>query len=170
MADNPVPGDKIVLNNLKIAGQKITYRGRHALTWRTDREGRLLAFAGFGCTGIRVNGTAIRWSSQPLDIAWHPIEAGEGVDGLQPLYRVWASQEGKVRFPLGLDDPAGLEVWKGAHLPSFYVRRRRQVPEGEFNRAGYGTEQVPYRLENGDLVLELDEQTCEHWLYVMRRG
>jgi hypothetical protein len=169
LADNPVPGDKIVMNSLKIAGQKITYRGRHAVTWRTDREGRLLAFAGFGCTGINVNGIGVRWSSQPLDIAWHPIEAGEGVDGLQPLYRVWASQEGKVRFPLGLDDQAGLEVWKGAHLPSLYVRRRRQVPEGEFNRAGYGTEQIPYHLENGNLVLELDEQTSEHWLYVMRR-
>ena len=113
LADNPVPGDAIQLDGLRLNGQTVSYQGRALRQLAAGRGTHLRAFAGLECSGITINGQSWRWSDAPVDLAWHPLgaqfAAGEGT----PLYRLWCGSEGaRVRFPLEL---AGgeLELWLG---------------------------------------------------------
>ena len=142
-----MPADTIALDNLRIAGQSVTFQGRHAVVWRYDGQGNLLAFAGLGCTGIQLDGHRFAWSEQPMDIAWHPLQSAHQIpgDAPRPLYRVWCGSLGKVRIPLDLDS-ADIQVWLGAHKPA----NPRQVSlTGTHVRVGYGARQVPRAVRNG---------------------
>ncbi len=159
---NPVPDDGIDLADLRVAGQTVTYRGRHAVAWRCDDRGNLAAFAGNACTGISVDDRAFTWADEPVDIAWHPLPPAADAPELdcRPLYRVWCGAAGRVRIPLNLPDAPGLEVWRGA----FVTQRKR---EG-FGRAGYGDRLVPFEIAGGALILNVDEELAGHWLYVVQ--
>jgi hypothetical protein len=171
--ENPVSPDTIKLDDLRIAGQSVAYRGRHAVVWRYDGNGALLAFAGLGCVGIQLNGYEFAWSEQPVDIAWHPLGSAYQTPGYLPLYRVWCGSPGVVRVPLPLDctwdatgnlDEADIEVWLGAYKPAD-VRQET----GTHLRVGYGAHQIPSVFADGSLVLDVDARICDHWLYVVRR-
>ncbi len=159
---NPAPDDGIDLADLRVAGHTVTYRGRHAVAWRCDDRGNLAAFAGNACTGINVDGRTFTWADKPVDIAWHPIPPAADAPHLdcRPLYRVWCGTTGCVRIPLNLSDASGLEVWRGA----FVTQRKR---EG-FGRVGYGDRPVPFKVADGALILDVDEELAGHWLYVVR--
>jgi hypothetical protein len=169
LENNPPPTDRIELKDFRVAGQTVTYRGSHAVTWRSNAQGGLAAFAGEDCTGIELDGLTFAWSDQPLDIAWHPLGPEHQIPGLQALYRAWVNGEGRVRVPLGLDGAVGLEVWLGAHAPA-WRGRKRSAPTQDHARAGYGLHTIPFELEGSRLILEVDEAIREHWLYVVRRG
>jgi hypothetical protein len=159
---NPVPDDAIDLADFRIAGQTVTYRGRHVVAWRCDAVGDLVAFAGNACTGIVVNGRGFTWADGPVDIAWHPLPPGADAADLdrRPLYRVWCDTPGRVRVPLKLPAGPGPEVWRGALVSS----RRREV----VGRAGYGDRLVPFEVADGRLVLDVDDELVGHWLYVVK--
>ncbi|MBN1875310.1 MAG: hypothetical protein JXA33_13865, partial [Anaerolineae bacterium] len=192
MAQNPPPDDAIVLDNLCIAGQTVTYSGRHAVIWRLAvDDGRqiidgvaqtvshlpstiyrlpLIAFAGTACTGITLNGYSFTWADEPVDIAWHPLGAEYATARMsasavyQPLYRVWIGTLGRVRIPFNLDKDTycPYEVWLGAYKPS-----QVQAFSPTVARVGYGARQVPFTIEDGALVLDVDETIVGHWLYVV---
>lgn len=164
MQQNPPPDDTLDLSDLHLAGQSVTYSGRHAVTWRRNASARLVAFAGFECTGIQVDRTAYAWSEEPVDIAWHPLQPDHETEDYRPLYRVWCDTEGRVSVPLGLRDAQGIELWRGAHLPGRGRGRR-----ASYGRVGYGDRQVPFRLGEGTLEITVDGETAGHWLYVVRR-
>lgn len=46
MHENPPPDDALDLQDLRVAGHTVTYQGCHAVAYRLDRAGRLIAFAG----------------------------------------------------------------------------------------------------------------------------
>jgi hypothetical protein len=166
MLDNPLlDEDTIELDAAAIAGQRVTYQGRHCLTWRTGADGKLAAFAGLACTGITLNENTVRWSDQPVGIAWHPLAPDSGADGYRPLYRIWCEGEGSVRLPLNLDGDQSLQLWQGASVPSGRLRKRG--PDAARIPAGFGVQQIPFTVEGGDLVLELREDIQEHWLYLV---
>jgi hypothetical protein len=170
MQENPVPDDAFALDGLRVAGQSVTYHGRHAVTWRLDAQGRLIAFSGRECSGISLNGQLFAWADQPVNIAWHPLGQKYAVPGVEPLYRVWVGSVGAVSVPLALEDAEGVEVWQGAAAPTGR-RGRQQAANGRaaYARVGYGERQVPFRVADGALQLEIDDESCEHWLYVVRR-
>jgi len=167
LAENPVPDDEIALDGLCVAGQSIRYHGRHAVIWRlsapaspgADSDG-LMAFAGSACTGIEVNGVGYVWSEGPVDIAWHPLGEAYATEAATPLYRIWVGLIGQVRVPLTLGDRA-IEVWQGAYVSSS-VAPASPVHLG----VGQGVAKVPFLVEGGDLVLDIDETLVGHWLYV----
>jgi hypothetical protein len=162
VAANPLSDDRLALRRLRVAGQKVSYDGRHSVAWRCDAGGRLIAFAGLGCTGIKLNGRSYRWSDQPVDIGWHPLSAEQRTERYAPLCRVWVGSPGQVRLPLDL--PAGdVEVWLGAHMP--WGGRPRRAAHG---RAGFGERQVTFGVSKGSLSLDVDEDIAGHWLYVAR--
>jgi len=174
MQDNPPPDDALVLDELRIAGQTVTYRGRHAVLWRSERYATpadtdklnlgwrlplsglaLRAFAGHECTGITLNDHTFTWADSPVDIAWHPLGPDYATDAYIPLYRVWVGTPGAVTLPLFW--PTGiahnrLEVW---------------ASDAAAPRPGYGAAQIPFAVINGALHLEIDDASVLRWLYVV---
>ncbi len=129
-------------------------------TTRDDWSGLLAASApGSSWTGMPGSGPTSRWILP--GIRWGLQHA---TDDYSPLFRVWCGSAGKVHVPLGVEDAAGVEVWLGAALPT--IAPLQQETRG---RAGYGERQLPLRLTNGDLVLEVDAAIAGHWLYIVRR-
>jgi hypothetical protein len=160
MEENPPPDDTISLDGLRLAGQTIAYRGRHAVAWRLDKAGHLIAFSGRACTGIELDGRAYAWAETPIDVAWHPLGAKYAVHEYAPLYRAWCGTEGQIRLPLSLTSESRLQVWRGAHVPA----NGRNAVSG---RVGYGYEQIPFSVAEGALILDVDAKNAEHWLYVV---
>jgi hypothetical protein len=64
---------------------------------------------------------------------------------------------------LGLGSGANLEVWVGAYQPGNARDRRREAA----GRAGFGTRTVPFRVRDGALELDVDEELVGCWLYVV---
>jgi hypothetical protein len=164
---NPVPDDAILLDERAVGGQRVGYEGRHAVAWRYS-QGQLVAFSGFGCTGIEVDGTQFAWSETPVDVAWHPLgemyaaaASGEDGPGL-PLYRVWVGTTGTVTLPLDLPEGA-LQIWRGSSIPGDHSSDDPvRLP------VGYVADQVDFELEPAGLRLTIDDRTVGHWLYVMK--
>ncbi len=162
IATRPLADDLIGLTDWNVAGQTITYQGRHAVVWRSDDSGRLIAFAGIGTSGIRINGVDCKWSESPVDIAWHPLHPDQRTVFYIPRFRVWCGNSAHIKLPLNLGD-THIEVWRGAHLPMGDEPRKAL-----FGRAGYGSSQVPFTIEHGSLVININEESRCHWLYVVQ--
>ncbi len=171
LEENPIlDGATIQLVDLQVMGQTVSYQGSHCLAWNKGQQtGSLLAFAGFGCSQVVLDGKVFRWSDQPVDIAWHPLSADMQVEGadLRPLFRVWFSGEGRVVIPVGITPGQDIQVWLGTHVPRHWSRRRG-IQEQRL-RLGFCNELVPFTIEGTSLVLDLVEEHREHWLYVTER-
>ncbi len=163
---NPLADDQILLSEFRVAGQTVTYQGRHAVVWRLadggGQGGRLIAFAGTGCSGITINGVTYHWCTAPIDVAWHPLGAPFATDSYEPLYRVWVGSRGEVRIPLSLDNTP-IEVWQGA-----YAGGRGAAAEAIHAPVGFGARHVSFARDGADLILSVDERIVGHWLYVVR--
>jgi hypothetical protein len=64
---------------------------------------------------------------------------------------------------LGLSSDANLEVWVGAYQPGDMRDRRREAA----GRAGFGARTAPFRVRDGALELDVDEELVGCWLYVV---
>jgi hypothetical protein len=158
VAQNPPPDDAIILENFRVATYTVTYQGGHAVTFRVE-AGHLIAFSGVASSQITINHQTYRWAESPVDVAWHPIPEAFRIES-GAIYRVWCGNEGMFRVPLGLESG---EVWKGAYLAPLSEAGRRFAAEGP---AGYVTERVPARFEDGHLVLNIDADLVGYWLYI----
>ena len=167
LANNPVPGDLLDLQDLRLAGHTISYQGHHCLSFRLAPDGRLLAFAGLDCQGITLDGHSWHWSDQSVDIAWHPLAPDSQVGSFLPLYRLWMGAEGLARFPLGLPASAGLELRRGASAPG--ARKALIAARPEAIRVGFGAEAVPFRWIDGTIEVDVTPQLSAHWLYLVCR-
>ncbi len=65
LAVNPLPSDRVELENVAINGHRVTYNGRLWMAFRTE-NGNLEAFIGNNCKGITIDGKAYSFSEQPL--------------------------------------------------------------------------------------------------------
>jgi hypothetical protein len=166
MEANPLPDDDTIrLEKMAVAGQRVTYRGRHCVAWKRDDAGRLAAFAGLDANQITIDGRTYRWSDRPVDVAWHPLSAEQAAEGYTPLYRVWCGSQGTLRIPLGLKDPRRLELWTGAYIPAGRLPKRAQGITR--TPVGFASDKVPFNVEHGDLVIDVGEDCLEHWLYLV---
>ncbi|OQA37896.1 MAG: hypothetical protein BWY52_03322 [Chloroflexi bacterium ADurb.Bin325] len=163
MRVNPAPDDTIDLADFGVAGQKLTYRGRHALVWRLDEAGGLIGFAGVDSANITINGRTFTWADAPVSVAWHPLLPEFETEAYRPLYRVWCGGEAALRIPLDLRG-RNVQVWLGAYEAGGATRRRRRENQG---RVGYGERQIPFAVEDGALAVEYTEELAGHWLYVV---
>jgi len=104
---------------------------------------------------------AYAWAGSPVDIAWHPLGPDYATEAGTPLCRVWVGSTGRLRVPLGLDDDA-IEVWQGAH-----ARGVTQSNAPMHLCVGQGAARVSFAVEDGHLLLDVDQALVGHWLYVM---
>jgi hypothetical protein len=103
IARHPLPPIELDLRGLWIAGHKVDYRGHLLMAFRADAQHRLIAFGGYACTGIGLNGRAIRFADQPLSVlAWAPIAPDQRVPGGAQM-QIWVRGSGRVRIPLPPD-------------------------------------------------------------------
>jgi hypothetical protein len=95
LAKNPLPSDKVELNQAKINGHEISYQGRLWLAFRTDKQNRLTAFIGNECNAITLDGTTYQFADKPLDkITFIPEAEGSST------YKIQIVGEGRVALPL----------------------------------------------------------------------
>jgi hypothetical protein len=132
-----LPSNHIALENFRAAGHTVSYEGEHAVTFRADDAGNLIAFSGKNCDRITVDGKTTVFADQPMAMAaWAPVQPAQKVEGgAVMLLFFWG--EGTLRIPdAGLPD----EV---------YVIAQGGQP-GSRGRI------LPSKRENGALVV-----TCE---------
>lgn len=95
---HPLPSDRIELRDFRVNGHRVTYDGRLVTAFRVQND-RLIAFAGYDCAGITIDGVPWRFADQPQrEFAFAPIPAEQRVDGGARL-RIRVVGEGVVRVP-----------------------------------------------------------------------
>ena len=146
---NPPPSESIRLDEFHVNGHAVSYAGEHALAFRTDGQGNLIAFAGRNCHEITIDGRRAVFADGDLDeIGWAPIAPERRVEG-GALIQLQVSGTGTVRIPAaGLPTDVALFV--------------------EGPKPGSRGARVPCRRENDDLVFDATKELRGRWLYVVR--
>ena len=72
LAANPLPSDSLELQKLKVNGHEISYLGKMNISFRTDRNKRLIAFIGNECTDLTLDRHHYRFALHPVNIAYLP--------------------------------------------------------------------------------------------------
>lgn len=129
---NPLPSDALELRDLTVNGRRVNYQGRLIAAFRLDAEQRLVAFSGYDCAAITVDGREHRFADQPLaTIAWATVPANRRVPG-GAILEAWIHGEGEVRIPLG----------ELARSPALFFAH---------GRAGALAEEIPCGVKDGVL-------------------
>ncbi len=99
LRNHPLPPERIEVEDFAIAGHKIRFQGDLAVIFRVDQRGDLVAFAGYNCRGIVVDGKAWEFGSAPVPvIGWAPVLAERQVAGGAVL-ELWLQGAGDITIP-----------------------------------------------------------------------
>lgn len=99
LARNPLPSDRLELSSFRVNGHAVTYRGRLLVAFRVSRANRLVAFGGYDCATIALEGTEHRFASRPMShLAWAPVSENRRVAGGAVL-EIWATGDAELRIP-----------------------------------------------------------------------
>jgi hypothetical protein len=145
---HPLPSDAIDLKDFRVNGRRVTFHGAHAVTFRADPAGRLLAFAGTRCAEITIDGKRTVFADKPIEqLAWAPTPESRRVPGGAVL-QIMVHGTGTIRIP-------------AHHLPG----KLSVVAEGP--TPGSKGEPVVSRLQNGVLSVTIDAKSQGRWLYAV---
>ncbi len=116
LARNPLPPDRLELNEFHVNGHTVSYQGRLLVAFRPGPNRGLAAFGGYHCTGIRLNGTEHRFAERPFSfIGWAPVAENRRVPGGAAL-ELWVHGDGEVRIPLPAE-VAGTRLFFAGNRP-----------------------------------------------------
>ncbi|MCX6622530.1 MAG: hypothetical protein NTY38_15975, partial [Acidobacteria bacterium] len=142
---HPLPSEALHLRQSKVSGHQVDFEGEHAVAFRLDSAGQLIAFAGRKCREITVDGRKTVFADTPLDaIAWAPVAAERRIPNGAVL-QIQVSGTGGVRIPT-------------VELTLF----------AEGAKPGSRGPRVPHRMENGALVFEATPALNGKWIYGVR--
>jgi hypothetical protein len=107
---NPLPPEPLMLQKFRIQGRVVDYTGRLVMAYRLGQdagakaevktENRLLAFAGYQCESISVDGVLHRFASKPMGhMAWAPVAENRRVPNGAVL-EIWSQGDADVRIPV----------------------------------------------------------------------
>jgi hypothetical protein len=151
LEEHPLASDRIDLRDYRVNGHQITYRGRRVVAFRLDDTQRLVAFAGYECTDIAVDGFVWEFCTETVsELAFAPINGDRLVAGGAKM-QVRAVGAGVIRVPLDTASSGEIEVIAEGCTP------------------GSRGESVSATIENDALVIEVDESISGCWLYVVPR-
>ena len=91
---NPMPSSQLDINELKVNGHVVTYQGDMIMAFRTDDEGRLIAFNGKQCTDVTIDGVNYHFSDNPVNLSYVPLDDTLG------RYRINVRGEGEITVPV----------------------------------------------------------------------
>ena len=81
LEQHSLPSERLRLRDVKVGGHRVDFDGEHAVVFRLDATGNLIAFAGRKCREITVDGRKTVFAGNPLDsIAWAPVAAERRVN------------------------------------------------------------------------------------------
>jgi len=113
---NPLPSDRVELSDLCVNGYRVSYRGRLVVAFRVSSRDRLVAFGGYDCAAITVNGIEHRFADRPMaHVAWAPVAESRRVPG-GAVVEVWVSGEGEVAVPVPEGEVRGRLFHQGRRL------------------------------------------------------
>ena len=143
---NPPPPDTIFLQAFRANGHTVSYAGEHAVAFRVDGQGNLIAFAGRKCHEITVDGRRTVFAGSDVDeIGWAPVPAARRVEG-GAVIQIQVSGAGMVYIPAaGL--PASLTLFAEGPKPGSRGKR------------------IPCRREGDTLVFQVTNELRGRWLY-----
>jgi hypothetical protein len=94
-----LPSERIILDGFKVNGHSVDYQGDRAMAFRVDDQGRLIAFAGRGCSEITVDGRKTVFADRAVPLAaWAPVPANRRVEGGAAII-VRAAGDGRLAIP-----------------------------------------------------------------------
>ncbi|NLI01458.1 MAG: hypothetical protein GX446_18425 [Chthonomonadales bacterium] len=147
MKNVAMPSEAIELEEQRVNGHTVTYRGTWAMTFR-KLDGVLAAFAGSGCDRITLDGKEIVFADRPIgQLAWAPVLPDRRVPGGAVL-QAMVYGTGKLSIPLA----PGL-------------RPTRLYAEGP--TPGSRGPEVPCKVEDGALRFEVTSELSGRWLYAV---
>ena len=105
LAANPLPSDTIILDNLKVNGHEVSYKGKQYMIFRTDSLNRLIAFEGHNCKNITIDGVLYQFAEKPFGTV--VFSKGEGPE---EKYFALVAGEGKVLIPIPFEPGKKLKI------------------------------------------------------------
>jgi hypothetical protein len=149
MDAHPLPPDTLDLQDYKVSGHSVTYRGGQALAFRVDVEGRLAAFCGAGAKAVTIDGRETVYADQPMPlVSWAPVAEERRVPS-GAILQVLVHGGGTVRIP-------------AVGLPE----RVQVVSEG--STPGSRGDAIEAHREAETLVIDKPEAAKGKWMYVVK--
>jgi hypothetical protein len=148
LARVPPPSEELKLAGFRVSGHTVSYAGKRAVAFRTDRSGGLVAFAGSDCHKITVDGKTTVFADNDIpQLAFAPVQESRRVPGGAAL-QIMVYGTGTLRLP-------------AAHLSAGV----RLFAEG--SAPGSRGDAVACRIQDGSLVFTVDAAHQGRWLYAV---
>jgi hypothetical protein len=93
---NPLPPADIKLSKFKVNGSEISFNGRLKMAFNINDEGQLIAFEGYECSELILNGKKYKFSDKPMK----KIVFAPSLDKSKQEIKVYAEGEGSLRIPI----------------------------------------------------------------------
>ena len=118
MKAHPLPPNTIHLEACHVQGHTVDYDGTDAMAFRVDDQGALVAFAGYGCRQICVDGKTTVFAEQPLPlVSFAPVAEARRLPG-GAVGQIVIRGTGTIRLPEGVVPPEAKLVVEGPLLGS----------------------------------------------------
>jgi hypothetical protein len=95
LALNPLPSDTLVLDDFKVNGHQVSFRGKQSLVFRTDSLNKLIAFEGHNCKEVKIDGISYEFSRNPFKSIIFSKEEDKGAG-----YFAVLSGDGTIMLPI----------------------------------------------------------------------
>ncbi|MFY0651788.1 MAG: hypothetical protein JXQ96_07125 [Cyclobacteriaceae bacterium] len=92
LAENPLPSADIDIQNFKVNGHEVAFKGYLNMAFRTDDKNQLTAFEGRKCKDVKVDGVTYTFSELPIE----KIAFNQSANS----YEILVEGEGKVSIPV----------------------------------------------------------------------
>lgn len=108
----------------------MSYRGRLLVAFRPGPNRSLVAFGGYDCSAIALDGIEYRFADKPMEhLAWAPVTENRHVAGGARL-ELWAHGHGEVRIPLSGLQVQGRLFFEGPRLGTLGAALPVRVRDG----------------------------------------
>ena len=115
LSENPLPTDTLILDNFKVNGHLINFRGKLITAFRPDPKGGLAAFEGHNCKQIKINGVDYLFSENPFETIVFAPENEQ-----KSSYSLILNGKGKIILPLSLSSSSKWKLLSPDHKKIAY--------------------------------------------------
>ncbi len=118
LAANPLSPDALELQDFRVNGHAVDFKGSLIVGFRLDAAQRLIAFSGHNCDRIRLDGREHIFADAPLaHLAWAPVLESRRVPG-GAVMELWVNGSANVTIPLPEGVAGGRLFTQGSRLGS----------------------------------------------------
>jgi len=143
-----LPSETISLRDFHVAGHRVSFEGQHAMTFRRDEQGALIAFCGHHCQRIELDGVTTTFADSILSVvAWARVHEDRHVPGGAVL-EMFVGSPGSLHVPV---------PW--FHGPG------EVIAEGP--TPGSRGQRIPCVLRENILHLEVPSSAVHRWLFLV---